>query len=212
MRRSSISMVFSALLLLAWATTSQAAVDTLRGDLIGTWHDDQNPTERVLIFNGDGTATWGTSNQVNWTYSKGVVTIYDPERNQTDKFEIINEAHGRMTVQWTTDNDRMQVLRLDTSSDTRANFATSDLVNTYEYTSTQSGETVKTTYDFSSDGYGTESTGSSSSADPTPFTWTYSNPTLTMVGQETRTYTIILFANDYLTLLYQGALQTWKQK
>ncbi len=201
-----------AMILLTWATVSGAAVDTLRGDLIGTWHDDQSPSERVFIFNGDGTATWGLSNQVTWTYTKGVVTIYDPQRNQTDKFEIISESHGRMTVKWTTDEDRMQVLRLDTDTDTRANFATSDLVNTYEYSHTQGGETVKTTYTFSADGYGTESSGSGSSADPIPFTWTYSNPTLTMVSQETRTYTMVLFADDYLTLVHQGEIRLWKQK
>jgi hypothetical protein len=205
-------IVFAALALLLLPLPARGAVDTLRGDLIGTWYDDQNPSERILIFDGDGTATWGVSNQVNWTYEKGLVTIYDPERNQTDKFEIIAEAHGRMTVQWTTDNDRIQVLRLDTSSDTRANFAFSDLVNTYEYTSTDGDEEVKTTYIFSADGYGTEASDAGDSDDPVPFTWTYSNPDLTIVGQETRTYTAILFAEDYLTLLHAGELQLWKQK
>ncbi len=200
------------LILLVWSATATAAVKTLRADLIGTWYDDETPSERVLIFDGDGTATWGPSNQVNWTYAKGLVTIYDPERNQTDKFELIGVAHGRMIVKWTTDKDRLQVLRLDTDKDTRANFAFSDLVNTYEYSHTEDGETVKVTYTFSADGYGTESTGSSSSGDRTTFNWTYSNPTLTISGQTTKTYTVLLFANDYLSLLYRGEIQLWKQK
>lgn len=209
MKRSLLLAVLAVLLL---GAPAQAAVDTLRGDLIGTWYDDLTPSERVLIFNGDGTATWGVSNQVTWTYVKGVVTIYDSERNQTDKFTIIAEAHGRMTVKWTTDNDRLQVLRLDTDSDTRANFSLSDLVNTWEYTYTDGSQTVKVTYTFAADGYGTEASDAGGSKDPVSFTWTYSNPTLTIVGQETQTYTAILFAEDYLTLLRQGEIRLWKQK
>ncbi|MBW1711710.1 MAG: hypothetical protein JRJ59_00995 [Deltaproteobacteria bacterium] len=203
------SFVAAVLIALVLAAPAQAAVKTLRADLIGTWNDFFTG-EQKFILNGSGTGTWESGADVTWTYSKGELSLYDSARNTTYTFEIISESRAMITLQFTSADGRYWVLELDKSRDDRCNFATSDLINTFEY---EQEDGTKVNYTFFADGYGLEDTGSSSSSSGTPFTWTYENPILTITGYNNYTYELVLFADDYLTLYSQdGEIVLWKQK
>lgn len=218
----SIKLVCCLALLVILAMPAQAAVKTARSDLIGTWKDYSDNSE-VLKLNGTGTGIYLGETDITWQYntSQAVLTLYAPDSNTTYTIEIMSEAHARMTVSWTSNNDTLQVLTLDTVDDVRANFSESDLINTYQFNTSIGGATTKVKLIFYSDGYGEQRIGSASTG--TTFTWTYTNPMITITGTDIKLadagdgmrlnglgsdykYTVVLFNAKLLTVLTEAGV------
>ncbi len=214
-------LIFLTLMLAAHAAA--AAVNTTRADLIGTWRNIRAGDSVFFKLEGDGSGIYEASN-ITWRYAKPYIYVFDPASNQTTTFSILSEAHARMVLSHTDSEENViyNVVQLDTN-DMPANFATSDLIGSFEYTMS---DNTKVTYTFEADGYGIEKTGSGTSTGKT-FTWTYDNPVLTISGYdiqlgfvdqlgpsdtESKILYVQLYADGYLTLYRDNTLFVLKEK
>ena len=217
-------------LLLIWvllaASAAEAALSITRSDLVGSWYD-YDDSSLYFTLSGDGTGFY-QDEDVTWTYADDTITLTAPDTSASYEISVIHCGRGLMVVSFTytsTQTTVHRILKFDNSAGHKANFTTRDLVGAFEYTNAAG---TKYTFTFYADGSGVQQTGSATS-EGVSFTWSYSNPMLNLVGNDLRliksgalepasfgdtyTYTLILFADDYLTIVRDnGDMLTLKDK
>jgi len=217
-------------LLLIWvllaASPAGAALSITRSDLVGSWYDYYDSSLYFTLY-GDGTGSY-EDEDVTWTYADDTITLTAPETENVYAIPVIHYGRGLMIVSFTYTSIQttvQRILKFDNSPGHKANFTTRDLVGAFEHTNDAG---TKYTFTFYADGSGTQQTGSATS-EGISFTWSYSNPMLNLVGNDlqliksrqlepasfgdTYTYTVILLADDYLTIVRDnGDMLTLKEK
>ena len=218
-------------LLLIWvllaANPAGAALSITRSDLVGSWYDYYDDTTLFFALYGDGTGSY-EGEDVTWTYADDTITLTAPETEAVYAFPVIHAYRGLMIISFTYTSIQttvQRILKFDNRPGQKANFTTRDLVGAFEYTNDAG---TKYTFTFYADGSGTQQTGSATS-EGVSFTWSYSDPMLSLVGNDlllvksgqlepasfgdTYTYTVILLADDYLTIVRDnGDMLTLKDK
>ncbi|MBW2619553.1 MAG: hypothetical protein JRC92_11825 [Deltaproteobacteria bacterium] len=216
-------------LLLVWvllaASPAGAALSLTRSDLVGSWYDYYESSSLYFTLYGDGTGFY-QDEDVTWVYTDDTITLTAPETANVYAIPVIHYGRGLMVVSFTYTSIQTtvyRILKFDNSPGHRANFTTRDLVGAFEYTN---DDGTKYTFIFYADGSGVQQT---SSTGDVSFTWSYSNPMLNLVGNDLRliksgqlepasfgdtyTYTVILLADDYLTIVRDnGDMLTLKEK
>lgn len=218
-------------LLLIWALLAAepalAALSITRSDLVGSWYDYYDNSSLYFTLEDDGTGSF-QDEDVTWTYADETITLTVPDNEAVYVFPLIQCYRGLMVLSFTytsTETTVYKILKFDNNPGHKANFTARDLVGTFEYTNDAG---TKYTFTFYADGSGVQQTGAATS-EGVSFTWSYSNPMLNLVGNDLRlikstelkpasfgdtyTYTVILFADDYLTIIRDnGDILTLNEK